>query len=491
MLEGAFTWQLCPIGLCIGGVVVLQLLQLVPMPMGLLSWVSPSSAWCWTELRPAQLETLPGEVDQIRSGWATISIYPAATRKALTQSLAIFLLYSVVRNNLISTSVLFRLSFVAISNAVLLSLFALIQFFAAKDRMFWMYEVDVPFFGPFICRNHFPFYTNMCVGMALGILLGLWTGKRRKASRDKALTLTLLLNRPDLLWMIAMLGLVVTTGIFSKSRGGFVALLVASLFWAALSSNLVGKRSFGFIFLIALTAFLMLWWVGSAGIGDRLGTLLNDDIAEKDRVPLWLSVARIVPRFPLFGSGGGTFRLIEPLYRRRGSGPNLIWDHAHNDYLEALIEGGFIQLSLIATAVVLIFLSGIRARRWTRDPRRLATILGGLTAFTTVVVHSSFDFGMHIPAIAVLATVIASLLAGMGGAARHPEAVPGQGIATFRLNGVAPWLGALVLCALALVLVGVGRRADLVDRRGGRRRFKVSFPTTILGLCRSAIWRQP
>lgn len=142
----------------------------------------------------------------------------------------------------------------------------------------------------------------------------------------------------------------------------------------------------------------------------------------------------------------------------------MVWDHAHNDYLEALLEGGILQFALVVAAVAFVFILAVRARGWTRDPRRQATILGGLAGFTTVVVHSTFDFGMHIPAIAVLATVLAAMLAGLGGLSRQPDAPPGQGVFIFRLNGAAPWLATAVLGLLALVLVGMGRRADLVDR---------------------------
>ena len=42
----------------------------------------------------------------------------------------------------------------------------------------------------------------------------------------------------------------------------------------------------------------------------------------------------------MWGTGLGTFESIEPPERQPGGTANISWDHAHNDYLELLVEGG-------------------------------------------------------------------------------------------------------------------------------------------------------
>ena len=45
-------------------------------------------------------------------------------------------------------------------------------------------------------------------------------------------------------------------------------------------------------------------------------------------------------------SGYGTFGLVEPATRAEHLDPRLFIEHAHNDYLEALAEGGLVRLAL-------------------------------------------------------------------------------------------------------------------------------------------------
>ena len=91
--------------------------------------------------------------------------------------------------------------------------------------------------------------------------------------------------------------------------------------------------------------------------------------------------------------------------------------------------------------------------------------------FTTLVIHSFGDFGLHIPAIALLATVLAAHLCGLeqedrglaqGSAAAEPRS--GGDEYRLRIGGLAPFLGAATAVALGLVLCGAGWRAHRVDR---------------------------
>src|SRR5262249_17162265 len=94
-----------------------------------------------------------------------------------------------------------------------------------------------------------------------------------------------------------------------------------------------------------------------------------------------------------------------------------------------------------------------------------------LFGLTTVVLHSFVDFGLHLPAIAILATVIAGQLCALGElesrpnlAPRDPSPAPSSAAYSLRLWGIAPLGGAIVLTSLALILVVQGWREDRVER---------------------------
>ena len=87
----------------------------------------------------------------------------------------VFALFAAVRNNLASVAVLRRLCIVAIVNGALLSLFGLVQFCTSpRDNLYWRIAVtNGAVFGPFVNRDHFAFYINLCIGLGLGLLLSL------------------------------------------------------------------------------------------------------------------------------------------------------------------------------------------------------------------------------------------------------------------------------------------------------------------------------
>src|SRR5262249_10463946 len=147
---------------------------LTPLPEPVLKVLSPATARMYEQLLPFQTEVLPfGETREppsLRPG-STLSLYPGRTLQELTKLLAVFLLFVAVRNNVASTASLRRLATAALLNGALLSLFALLQFFTSTSQtLYWTLPAPGTAFGPFVCRNHFAFYMNLCVGLSAGLL---------------------------------------------------------------------------------------------------------------------------------------------------------------------------------------------------------------------------------------------------------------------------------------------------------------------------------
>src|SRR5262249_10986347 len=115
---------------------------------------------------------------------------------------------------------------------------------------------------------------------------------------------------------------------------------------------------------------------------------------------------------------------------------------AHNEYLEAAFEGGVPRLVLtLALAAAPCWLVWRRLRSAQHGVTR-ATILGLLWGLLVVVLHSAFDFGIHMPAIALLTAVAAAHLSAV---TARPE--PG------RANLPATrWVVAALAVPLALLL---------------------------------------
>jgi O-antigen ligase len=400
--------------------------------------------------------------------------------------LAVFLVFAVVRNNLASPSAFRRLAVLALANGALLSLFALIQFFTSPPTvLYWTYESTNPVFGPFICHNHFPFYVNLCLGLGLGLILvsrpystgglkELGRGNGR-VTRNEALLPRLsplaLLQEPQVLWASGAAALILAGVALSQSRGGYLALSGAALVCLMLtlirSPRLRGGAAA--ILIVALAAGLVAW-LGFAKVQARVRTI-GGSALQKSRLPIWSDVLPLVRDFPVWGSGYGTFAYVEPLHRAPSTEDEVLYEHAHNEYLEALVEGGFLRLVLSVLAIGLVYWFGYRALVRFEGHPAAGLALGGLFAFSALAIHSAGDFGLHIPAIALLATVLCAQLCALGDKERLSERaepatyqadLPGKSY-QLRLGGLGPALGALTAVILGLLLTSQGWRESRVQ----------------------------
>ena len=267
------------------------------------------------------------------------------------------------------------------------------------------------------------------------LLAGYWLGKL-----DDDLSWQTFVKHTPTLWLgfgsLLMLGSLA----FCLSRGGLVALFLGVAVAVVVHWAFTERRSWqGPIWAaIVLLAFGLLAWYGFPRMEARLATLRHDTTQDL-RWSVWTNALRISRDYPLVGSGYGTFGYVEPGYRSPGEEPRVFYDFAHNDYLEAAAEGGLPRLLISVAAVVVVFVLGVRAYRRYRNHPAGAWVLGGLAAFTAVAVHSFFDFGLHIPAVTLLTTVLVAHLAALG-ARRTPD--NRQEEYTVRLLGLAPLLGA-------------------------------------------------
>jgi tetratricopeptide (TPR) repeat protein len=459
LLEGRLTWKQSPVALCLAGLFLLGIVQVTPLSRSTLTRLAPATARLYERLLPTEPEVLPGTAERGSTPappGSTLSLYPAATRRDVLRLLAIFLLFVLVRNNLASAPALRRLSVVAVANAAALSAFALVQYFTSRhNTLYWTWPSDGEVFGPFVCRNHFSFYVNLCVGLGLGLILDF--ANRDEVEERGWSSPFAFLQDPRVLWTGAALTLMLGAVVLSLSRGGFLALLAATTVGLLLAARRAPRSvPLGALAVVAGLAFLVIGSFGLGRVQARLATVTGGTAFHENRLPMWSRVLPSVADFPLWGSGYGTFDFVELLTRRTAEDTGYLYEHAHNDYLEALLEGGLVRLVLSLLAIAFVFVAGSRALRRHAGQSGAGLALGALFAFTTLVVHSFVDFGLHLPAIALFAAVVSAQLCGLGEDPADKEH-------SFRLGGVAPLAGALTAAALALVLAAGDWRYERVE----------------------------
>jgi O-antigen ligase/tetratricopeptide (TPR) repeat protein len=485
------SWRNCPVALALAVVFMAGAVQLAPLSKLALVRLSPGTARMYDRLLPQQEEVPPtAESTDLESDLApplssapigaTISLYPNATRKALVRILAVFLLFVVVRNEIASPAALRRLSIAVLVNGALLSLFGLVQFFSSKNAgtIYWSIPSHGSVFGPFVNRNHFAFYINISLGLALGLLL--MRGRRSERGPDQVdggdgrgpAAQRHLFGDPTSLWISGGMALMLSGVVFSLSRGGFVALLGAATVSMLLTlSRRHGAWRAGTVLLTVAIALSLLIWFGLGPIETRFATLWTGEALRDGRGYVLTHAWPLVAQFPLWGSGYGTFQYVEPIYMHTAADVGKAYVHAHNDYLEDLIEGGLFRLVLRLIALGLIFRFGYRAFRRHARQSLGALALGALFAFTTIMIHSFVEFGLYLPAIAVLATVVCAHLCALGEQdapsiatrQRATRAIDEPRRGVYSGKGVAPLLGAATAVLLGWFLWAHGVRTASIE----------------------------
>lgn len=416
----------------LAGLVIWTAVQLVPLPEAVVGVVAPARLAWHRDLTPEVLETFPGDptLGAARPTLLPLTVDPAATRLFLARMLGLLLVYAAVRNWLATRESLTQLSWAMTANGAVLALVALGQFFTGSDHVLGLFPTGSDsIYGPFINRNHYPDYAAVCLGLAVGLMLTRpAVDPHDPAPADGILT-------PRFLGLAVAAGLMAVSIPFSLSRGGTVAVVAAAaLAWLLARPAGAGRDGeaeddgaigppparFALAGVVAVGGVLFVWF-GSGQVEKRFNTLTRAEGAAS-RLPLWRDAARLVPAVWPTGTGAGTFAAAEPTVRTQ-PGALVFYENAHNEYLEALVEGGVVRLGLtglLAGGVLVVVGRGYVRRRGRSVGPRLAGLFFGLAV---VVIHAVTEFAVHMPAVAFAAAVAA----GFGvAAAVDPAFVPAR-----------------------------------------------------------------
>ncbi len=174
----------------------------------------------------------------------------------------------------------------------------------------WSFPTRGQVFGPFICRNHFAYYANLCLGLTVGLLLGTRyfltaspgsRGRRCAAWRE-------LFRDPRVLWLGAGLAILLA-GLFAcLSRGGVLGAIAGAGVAALLMLTRPATPRWAMTAGVAALAVLLVGWLGFDRVSRRWEAVWHDNVTAEARSAVWLRTLPLVGRFPLWGTGLGTRR---------------------------------------------------------------------------------------------------------------------------------------------------------------------------------------
>ena len=111
--------------------------------------------------------------------------------------------------------------------------------------------------------------------------------------------------------------------------------------------------------------------------------------------------------YRLTGSGLGSFYTVFPQYS--GADVSGFYRETHNDYLQFATEAGVIGLILLAFIALGSLSAGVLAHYRRRDPLLRGISFASIMGILAILIHSSTDFNLQIPANAATFVVLLAL----------------------------------------------------------------------------------
>jgi len=329
-----------------------------------------------------------------------------------------------------------RITLVAVlASALVIAMVGLIQWATWNGKILWtMVPLDwgapdpsaARASGPFVDPDHFAGYLAMVFPLMLsGAVFG---GFPARSAADLAKRISC--GFAAFLIFIAVA--------LSQSRAGWMGLgigTVALFFFVQAHSRPAedsrgGKRTARplrtSLAILGVMVVLALMFVGGRGREEstaRLGSTVSQgsmDLGE--RMAIWLKTPSILREFPLFGVGLGAwpevFFRFQPLPRS-----DLLYNAAHNDYLELVVDIGLVGMALLGWLIVRVAARLRSALRTVTE--QMLPALGAIAAGLIVMAAIEFfDFDLQIPANLVLFVILAGLALRMSIPVKTPEPGP-------------------------------------------------------------------
>ncbi|MHC4600908.1 MAG: O-antigen ligase family protein, partial [Planctomycetota bacterium] len=391
------------------------LLQIVPLPGGMLAAISPETGRIL-----ARGGAAPGESH-------AISILPHDTIIAalrVASALSVFLAAFVLIR---SRKALLRVVVPAVGAASILAFLGILKAAVSMAKgspslagLFPQGGSGARASGPFINANQFAGYMEIL--FPLGVALLLWTVSTHRREGESLRAMIGRFSGPGARVVLVGLAVLLMAGavLVSQSRTGILGFAVGGCFLALF---LVRKLGTKWRAVAAGTAVVLAFclYLGVDPVLDRYALLMED--REVDRVKAWEMGGEIAKDFPVAGTGLGTFRRVSPLYQP----PDLRGGYfqTHNDYVNMASDMGFPGLALV---LGILAAWGAVTWRGLSRPGRVRPIFSAaaLAAAGAMAVHSFADFNLQVSAIAFHMALVAGV--GMAAAglpeSRHTSPPP-------------------------------------------------------------------
>ncbi len=281
-------------------------------------------------------------------------------------------------------------------------------FFVPKESYFGVAT------GTYVNRNHLAGYLVMTLGLGIGLLLAL-----RDGAAFKWTSLLELLMGPKARLRLGLVIMVIAL-VMTRSRMGntafFASLMMLGALFILLNKEHRLRNSLILASLVVIDVLVISQFFGLDKLKDRLTNTRVENVMEGEQIVAHKNELRLdvfdyaweqFRERPISGFGAGSFESSFQQYP--GADVPLHYDHSHNDYLQFAIEYGLIGFALLAAFVLLALYHALKAL-WRRESWYRSGIgFGAAMGILGILIHSSTDFNLQIPANAATFVTLAAI----------------------------------------------------------------------------------
>ena len=426
---------------------ILLVFQLIPLPNGLLGFLSPHALLFRRETTGLLTGAAPWPISLDIGG----GIYE------LARFLVCCGCYVLTVQLLTDAKTLKRVVLTLAFFGGLLALFSILQSIFTVDRILWFRGVpeNARPFGPYVCRNHYAGLMEMLCPLTLALVFVYRPPRQFGTRREKIIGFFEDADFPVFILLCVSAVLMALSVFMSLSRGGIFSLCLSILLfllfivWTGSPTRRSGRIRAAVILVFALV--LAVSWFGWNRLDQRFGELGAEinGMSPESRYQVLKDGLTMSADFPVLGAGFGSFRNVFPGYH--SVAPYHLVDYAHNDYLQLLTEGGIVGLFLFLLFFLCLFRATFRALKKRIEPYAVLVCLGAMTGITAILCHSLVDFNLHINANTLYFTFLCGLMVSAAHTRFRTHLSPGTYLEPYRPK--IKWLVLMLFCLLWLPLL--------------------------------------
>lgn len=372
----------------------LTALQLLPLPATVRSALTPSRAAVEAQLVFAPSSTGPLTLD------------PMATARALAVGIALVLIFLSARAVFERQEGLRNVCRGIAWVGLLLAAEAFIQRALSPSLIYGVWRPtglasNILPWGPFINRNDFAAWLLMAIPLTIGYMLMRLTSVRsgeRRIDADRLID-------PRLILLLASTCIMTGAILASLSRSGILSLAIALIAFIVLARTRLGRIRLSLLAgAVGVLLIAGATYVNLPALLTRLHEAWPSGLG--GRLAVWRDTWPIVRDFAATGVGVGAYAQAMLVYQQ--SNRLLFFNHAHNEYLQIVAEGG-VLLGIAAVLVMLIAAERTAAMLRADRSSVFWARAGAACGLLGVACQSVWDTALRMPANAVLFAILAAV----------------------------------------------------------------------------------